>query len=112
MKGIWDKVFKNGPSKIFKGCLPQTLLVLLLNALSHIYLFIHVSTCVSLYIVIGVLFPSSSTNILYFISCKYLVPILVVSSFQLNGIIMVQVLQTISNFINLQRQVQNLKYSG
>ena len=112
MKGIWDKVFKNGPSKIFKGCLPQTLLVLLLNALPRIYLFIHVSTCVSLYIVIGVLFPSSSTNILYFISCKYLVPILVVSSFQLNGIIMVQVLQTISNFINLQRQVQNLKHSG
>ena len=48
---IWDEVFKNGPSKIcrrqplkylsdmvcliFKGCLPQTLLGLFLNTLSH-----------------------------------------------------------------------------
>ena len=48
---IWDKVFKNGPSKIrgrqpvlgrvypfkfFKGCLPQILLGPLLNTFSHI----------------------------------------------------------------------------
>ena len=40
---IWDKVFKNGPSKIcgrqplsfFKGCLPQILLGPFLNTLSH-----------------------------------------------------------------------------
>ena len=48
---IWNKVFKNGPSKIcgrqplknlkfkfFKGCLPQILLGSLLNTLSHIIL--------------------------------------------------------------------------
>ena len=34
---IWDRVFKNGPSKIFKSCLPQTLLSPFLNALSHIF---------------------------------------------------------------------------
>ena len=47
---IWDKVFKNGPSKIcrrqplsrpyafkvFKGCIPQILLGPFLNTLSHI----------------------------------------------------------------------------
>ena len=33
---IWDKVFKNGPSKIFKGCLAQILLGPFLNTLSHI----------------------------------------------------------------------------
>ena len=44
---VWDKVFKNGPSKIcgrqpsknlkfFKGCLPQILLGPFLNILSHI----------------------------------------------------------------------------
>ena len=27
----WDKVFKNGPSEIFKGCLPQILLGPFLN---------------------------------------------------------------------------------
>ena len=27
----WDKVFKNGPSKILKGCLPQFCLVHFLN---------------------------------------------------------------------------------
>ena len=46
---IWDKVFKNGPSKIcgrqplkslkcFKGYLPQILLGLFLNTLSHFML--------------------------------------------------------------------------
>ena len=29
----WDKVFKNGSSKIFKGCLPQILLGPFLNNL-------------------------------------------------------------------------------
>ena len=33
---IWDKVFKSGLSKFFKGCLPQKLLSPLLNTLSHI----------------------------------------------------------------------------
>ena len=34
---IWDKVFKNKPSKkFFKGCLPQILLGPFLNTLSHI----------------------------------------------------------------------------
>ena len=33
---IWDKVFKDGPFKIFKGCLPQISLGPNLNALSHI----------------------------------------------------------------------------
>ena len=32
---IRDKLFKNGPSKIFKGCLPQILLGPFLNTLSH-----------------------------------------------------------------------------
>ena len=35
MINIWDKVFKNGPSKIFKGCLPQILLGPFLNNLSY-----------------------------------------------------------------------------
>ena len=101
---------QNGPSKIWLSSTNFTCSTL---ECFVPYLSIYpLSTCVSLYIVIGVLFPSNSTNILYFISCKYLVAILVVSSFQLNGIIMVQVLQTISNFINLQRQAQNLKHSG
>ena len=30
------KVFKNGPSKIFKGCLPQILLGPFLNTLTHL----------------------------------------------------------------------------
>ena len=44
-KNIWDKVFKNGPSKtclkqtipfkFFKGCPPQVLLGPFLNTLSH-----------------------------------------------------------------------------
>ena len=34
----WDKVFKNGPSKFLKGCLPQILLGLLLNTLSQMLL--------------------------------------------------------------------------
>ena len=33
---IWDKVFKSGLSKFFKGCLPQNLLSSLLNTLSDI----------------------------------------------------------------------------
>ena len=33
---IRDKLFKNGPSKIFKGCLPQILLGPFLNTLSHV----------------------------------------------------------------------------
>ena len=32
----WEKVFKSGLSKFSKGCLPQNLLHLLLNNLSHI----------------------------------------------------------------------------
>ena len=36
---IWDKVFKNGPSKIFKGCLPQILFGPFLDNLTHIYYF-------------------------------------------------------------------------
>ena len=32
---IWDKVFKNGPSKIFKGYLPQILLDPFLITLPH-----------------------------------------------------------------------------
>ena len=46
---IWEKVFKNGTSevcgskqthhfKFFKGCLPQILLGLILNTLSHMFL--------------------------------------------------------------------------
>ena len=35
---IWDKVFKRGLSKFFKGCLPQNLLSPLLNTLSHMFL--------------------------------------------------------------------------
>ena len=43
---VWDKVFKNGPSKmkqtiplqIFKDCLPQILLGPFLNTFSHIIL--------------------------------------------------------------------------
>ena len=35
---IWDKIFKNGPGKNFKGCLPQILLAPFLNTLSHIKL--------------------------------------------------------------------------
>ena len=31
---IWDKVFKSGLSKFFKGCLPQNLLSPLLNTFS------------------------------------------------------------------------------
>ena len=38
LHGIYEKVFKNGPSKIFKGCLPQILLSPLLNTLSNICL--------------------------------------------------------------------------
>ena len=34
---IWVKVFKNRPSKIFKGCLAQMLLGPFLNTLSHIF---------------------------------------------------------------------------
>ena len=34
---IWVKVFKNGPSKIFKGCLARMLLGPFLNTLSHIF---------------------------------------------------------------------------
>ena len=33
---IWDKIFKSGVSKFFKGCLPQYLLSPLLNTLSHL----------------------------------------------------------------------------
>ena len=33
----WDKVFKNGPSKVFKSSLPQILLGPFLNTLSCIY---------------------------------------------------------------------------
>ena len=33
---ISDKVFKSGLSKFFKGCLPQNLLIPLLNTLSDI----------------------------------------------------------------------------
>ena len=33
---IWDKVFKSGLSKFFKGCLPQNLLSPLLNTLSQL----------------------------------------------------------------------------
>ena len=36
LKIKWDKVFKNGPSKIFKGCLPQISLGPFLNTLSQI----------------------------------------------------------------------------
>ena len=46
MTEIWVKLFKNGPSKIclgrpyhfnfFKGCLPQILLGLFLNTVTHI----------------------------------------------------------------------------
>ena len=32
----WDKIFKIGPSKIFKGCLSQYLLGPFLNTLTHI----------------------------------------------------------------------------
>ena len=35
-RGMWDKVFKNGPSKILKGCLPQLLLNRIVNTLSHL----------------------------------------------------------------------------
>ena len=35
---IWDKVFKSGFSKSFKGFLPQNLLSPLLNTLSHFWL--------------------------------------------------------------------------
>ena len=38
LHGIYEKVFKNGLSKISKGCLPQILLGLLLNAFSNICL--------------------------------------------------------------------------
>ena len=31
----WVKIFKNGSSKIFKGCLPQILLGPFLNTLAH-----------------------------------------------------------------------------
>ena len=34
---IWDKTFRSGLSKFFKGCLPQNLLSPLLNTLSHIF---------------------------------------------------------------------------
>ena len=34
----WDKVFKSGLSKLFKGCLPQNLLSPLLNTLSQMFL--------------------------------------------------------------------------
>ena len=34
---IWDKVFKSGLSKFFKGCLPQNLLSLFLNSLFHLF---------------------------------------------------------------------------
>ena len=33
---IWNKVFQNGTSEFFKGCIPQTLLDPFLNTLSHI----------------------------------------------------------------------------
>ena len=33
---FWHKVFKSRLSKFFKGCLPQNLLSLLLNTLSHL----------------------------------------------------------------------------
>ena len=33
---IWDKAFKNGPSKIFEGCLPQILLDPFLNTFPHL----------------------------------------------------------------------------
>ena len=39
----WDKVFKNGPSKFLKGCLPQILLGLLLNTLSQMLLILPLS---------------------------------------------------------------------
>ena len=32
---IWDIVCKNGPSKLFKGCLPQISLGPFLNTLPH-----------------------------------------------------------------------------
>ena len=32
---IWDKIFKNEPSKIFKGCLLKILLGPFLNTLPH-----------------------------------------------------------------------------
>ena len=35
---IWDRVFKMGPSKFFKGYLPQNLLSPLLNTLSRMKL--------------------------------------------------------------------------
>ena len=34
---IWDKVFKDEPSKIFKGCLPLIFLGLFLNSLSRMW---------------------------------------------------------------------------
>ena len=34
---FWDKVFKSGLCKFFKGCLPQNLLSPLLNTLSHLF---------------------------------------------------------------------------
>ena len=34
---IWDKVFKRGLSEFIKGCLPQNLVIPLLNTLSHIF---------------------------------------------------------------------------
>ena len=34
-RGIWDKVFKNGPCEIFKGCLPQILPAPYLNTLTN-----------------------------------------------------------------------------
>ena len=37
----WDKIFKSGLSKFFKGCLPQNLLSPLLNTLSQIHLIIY-----------------------------------------------------------------------
>ena len=36
LKLIWDKVFKNGPSKFFKGYLPQIVLGPFLNTLFHL----------------------------------------------------------------------------
>ena len=40
-----NKVFENGPSKFFKGCLPENLLSPLLNTLSQISLVLIKSTC-------------------------------------------------------------------
>ena len=36
---VWDKVFKNGPSKNLKGRLPQILVGPFLNTLSHLIFF-------------------------------------------------------------------------